>query len=111
MENQIFMGVLQRDEVDFNKNKVSNICTLLFATGIHRYLNFRKLAHVAFCKQTLQFFLQLPIIDGNILLYISAVLIRPENRSVHDLIIHPCIYTHVCGGCAATWLRWVSCRG
>ena len=60
MENQIPMGVLQRDAVDFNKNKVLNICTLLFATGIHRYLNFRKLAHVAFCKQTLQLLYVVP---------------------------------------------------
>ena len=39
------------------KNKVLNICTLLFATGIHRYLIFHKLAHVAFCKQTLQMYI------------------------------------------------------
>ena len=56
MENQIFMGVLQWDAVDFNKNKVLNICILIFATGINRYLIFRDLAHVAFWKQTLHIF-------------------------------------------------------
>ena len=40
--------------VDFTKNVVLNIRTILFETGIHGYLNFWKLAHVAFCKQTLQ---------------------------------------------------------
>ena len=51
------MGVSKWDAVDFSKNKVSNICIILFAAGIHGYLIFCKLAHVAFCKQTLQLLL------------------------------------------------------
>ena len=30
------------------------------------------------------------IIDGNVLIYVWAFLIRPVNRSVHDFMIHPC---------------------
>ena len=54
MENRIFMGASKWDAVDFSKIKVSNICIILFAAGIYGYLIFCKLAHVAFCKQTLQ---------------------------------------------------------
>ena len=50
------MGASQWDMVYFNKNKVWNICIRLIATGFHHYLNFFKLAHDAFCKQTLRIF-------------------------------------------------------
>ena len=52
------MGASQWDMVNFNKNKVWNICVTLIATGFHHYLNFFQLAHDAFCKQTLHFFTQ-----------------------------------------------------
>ena len=32
------------------------------------------------------------IIDGNVLIYVWAFLIRPVNRSVHDFMIHPCTW-------------------
>ena len=47
------MGASQWDIVNFNKNKVWNICIRLFATCFYHYPNFFKLAHDAFCKQTL----------------------------------------------------------
>ena len=59
MENRIFMGASNWDAVDFHKNKVLNIYMILFATEFHGYLIFCKLAHVAFCKQTLQILFRL----------------------------------------------------
>ena len=53
-KNKVFMGAWQWDTINLNKNKVGNIHIRLVATGFHRYLNFLKLAHDAFCKQTLQ---------------------------------------------------------
>ena len=46
------MGASHWYKVNFNKNKVWNIRIRLVATGFYRYLNFLKLAHDAFCKQT-----------------------------------------------------------
>ena len=40
------------------KHNVLNIRITLFITGIYDYLIFRKLAHVAFCEQTVQLFFQ-----------------------------------------------------
>ena len=56
MQNEFFMGASQWDTVNFNKNKVWNISIRLVAISFHHYLKFLKLAHDAFCKQTLQLY-------------------------------------------------------
>ena len=51
------MGASRWDMENFNKGKVWNIRIRLIATGFHHYLNFSKLAHDAFCKQTLHMYI------------------------------------------------------
>ena len=56
-KNEFFMGASQWEIVKFNIKEVWNIRIRLAATRFHRYLNFFKLAHDAFCKQTLHMYL------------------------------------------------------
>ena len=53
-----FMGASKWDAMEFEqkKKKLGNVCITSFATSIHHFLIFCKLAVSAFCKQTLQMF-------------------------------------------------------
>ena len=79
------MCASQWDTVNFNKNKVWNISIRLVAISFHHYLKFLKLAHDAFCKQTLHIYIRVKMAGRRS--YHIAALCNPRGPQISPLLL------------------------